>query len=125
MPKLTASAPVLLVRNVIASAEYFRNAVGFQHDLYGTPPVFCICHRDGQYLMLAEVQDAAQITPYWKIKAKTPNAYFWVDCADELCEQMRAAGAKIDYGPCTQPYGVREFGIQDLDEHDISFGQVL
>jgi hypothetical protein len=31
----------------------------------------------------------------------------------------------MDYGPCTQPYGVREFGIQDLDEHDVSFGQLV
>jgi hypothetical protein len=127
-PRITASSPVLRVRNAIASADYFRDAVGFQYgpeDLYGKPPAFCICHRDGHYLMLAEVQDAKQIKPFWKIKANTPNAYFWVDHADELFEEMRAAGTKIDYTPCTQPYGVREFGIQDLDEHDISFGQIL
>jgi uncharacterized glyoxalase superfamily protein PhnB len=53
------------------------------------------------------------------------NAYFWVEGADELYAEMKAKGAKMDYGPCTQPYGVREFGIQDLDGHDIGFGQVM
>jgi predicted enzyme related to lactoylglutathione lyase len=126
MPKITASAPVLLVRDVVASANYFRACVGFAYDqFYGEPPSFCITHRDGHYLMLAQATDAGDITPYWKLRDKLWNAYFWVDDADALYEQFKAAGARMDYGPCTQPYGVREFGIQDLDEHDIGFGQVL
>jgi uncharacterized glyoxalase superfamily protein PhnB len=75
--------------------------------------------------MLAQVDDPTQITPYWKIREKMCNAYFWVDDADALYEEMKAKGARMDYGPCTQAYGVREFGIQDLDGHDISFGQML
>ncbi len=42
-----------------------------------------------------------------------------------LHAELLNAGAKIDYGPCDQPYGCREFGIQDLDNHDIAFGQDL
>ena len=126
MPKLTASAPVLLDREVVASANYFRDVAGFKHDrFYGEPPSFCICHRDGHYLMLAQVEDATQLKPHWKIRDKTCNAYFWCDDADALYAEMKAAGAKMDYGPCTQPYGIREFGIQDLDEHDISFGSLI
>ena len=34
------------------------------------------------------------------------------------------SGATIDYGPCDQPYGRREFGIQDVDGYDIGFGQL-
>jgi uncharacterized glyoxalase superfamily protein PhnB len=125
MPKITASAPVLLVRDVVASANYFRDCVGFNYDrFYGEPPHFCITNRDGHFLMLAQA-DPAQIVPYWKIVDKMWNAYFWVDDADALYEEMRAKGATMDYGPCTQPYGVREFGIQDLDGHDIGFGQGL
>ncbi len=123
MPKITASAPVLLVRDVITAARYYARAVGFvPEDLY---PGFCILHRDGHYLMLAEVGGSIKLTPFWKIRDKTCNAYFWVDDADALYAEMKAAGARMDYAPCTQPYGVREFGIQDLDEHDIAFGQVL
>jgi hypothetical protein len=125
MPKITASAPVLLVSDVVASANYFRDAVGFEPRwMYGDPPGFCICRRDGHFLMLAQT-DASKITPYWKLREQTVNAYFWVDDADALYAEMKANGARIDYGPCTQPYGVREFGIQDLDGHDIGFGQVI
>ena len=126
MPQITASSPVLLVSNVIASADYFRDCAGFdKRQLYGEPPSFCICQRDGFCLMLAQVDDPKLIVPFWKIRDKTCNAYFWVDAADALYAEMKAKGARMDYGPCTQPYGVREFGIQDLDGHDISFGQMM
>jgi len=42
-----------------------------------------------------------------------------------LYAEFVRSGAKIDYGPCDQPYGCREFGTQDLDGHDIGFGQVM
>ena len=126
MPKITSSAPVLLVSDVVASASYLRDCVGFDFkEFYGDPPDFCICERDGHYLMLAQVGDPASITPFWKIRDKMWNAYFWVDDAEALYEETKSKGAKMDYGPCTQPYGVREFGIQDLDGHDIGFGQVI
>jgi hypothetical protein len=121
---ITASAPVLLVRDVVASANYFRDAIGFSYDrFYGEPPDFCITHRDGHYLMLAQIDDRREIKPFWKIRDKMWNAYFWVDDAEALYKELVAAGAKIDYGLGTKPYGILEFGIQDLDEHDIGFGQ--
>ena len=126
MPKIVSSAPVLIVSDVVASAEYFRECVGFgDTELYNEPPTFAICNRDGHYLMLAEVEDPTQIRPHWQIVDKLWNAYFWVDDVEELYQELTEAGAKIDYSLCTQPYGVREFGIQDLDGHDIAFGQVL
>ena len=123
MPKITASAPVLLVSDVEASAKYFRDCVGFKYDrFYGDPPHFCITDRDGHFLMLAKA-DPGQITPYWKVVHGTWNAYFWVDDAKALHDELVAAGAKIDYGLGAKPYGILEFGIQDLDGHDIGFGQ--
>ena len=38
-------------------------------------------------------------------------------------EELKRRGAIIDYELCDQPYGCREFGIQDLDGYDIAFGQ--
>jgi predicted lactoylglutathione lyase len=124
MPKITASAPVLLVSDVVASANYFRDCVGFSYDkFYGDPPNFCIANRDGHYLMLAKADDPSQITPNWKVVDQMWNAYFWVDDAKALFDEFQAAGAKIDYGLGRKLYGILEFGIQDLDGHDIGFGQ--
>lgn len=125
-PKLTASSPVLLVRDVVAAANYYRDKLGFQYNrFWGEPPMFVILNRDEMYLMLRQADDPKHIVPHWTVADKLWNAYFWVNDADALHREFVQRGAKIDYGPCNQPYDVREFGIQDLDNYDIGFGQVL
>lgn len=125
-PKLTASAPILLVRDVVAAANHYRDTMGFGYDrFYGDPPDFVILHRDGMYLMLRQADDPKHVVPHWTVAHNLWTAYFWVSDADALHAEFAANGAKIDYGPCDQPYGCREFGIQDLDGHDIGFGHVV
>lgn len=40
-----------------------------------------------------------------------------------ICEAER--GAKIDYTIYDAPHGMREFGVQDPDGHDIGFGEPI
>lgn len=126
MTQLTGVAPVLLVRSVVASAEYFRDRLGFSYDrIWGDPPDFCMVRRDGLVVMLAEAAPAAALVPHWRIVDQMWNAYFWVRDAEALYEEFKASGATIDYHLGIKAYGVKEFGIQDLDDHDIGFGQLL
>jgi len=125
-PKIVGSAPILLVKDVVASANYYRDKVGFSYErFWGEPPCFCILWRNGFHLMLSQVEDERFIVPHHKAVAKLWNVYFWVDDADALYEEVRGRGATIDYELCDQPYGCREFGIQDLDGYHIAFGQDL
>ncbi len=122
--KIVGSAPILLVKDVVASANYYRDKVGFNYErFWGEPPGFCIVHRDGFHLMLKQVEDSKYIVPHYKAAENMWNVYFWVNDADKLHRELKSLGAKIDYGLCNQPYGCREFGIQDLDGYDIAFGQ--
>lgn len=126
MPKLTAVAPIFIVKDVVASANYWRDKLGFNYDqFFGEPPAFCMADRDGLTVMLQQRENSDAETRYWKICAQMWNAYFWVDDADALYEEFRSRGAIIDYEIGDKPYNVREFGIQDLDGHDIAFGQIL
>ena len=62
---LIASAAVLRVRNVVASANHYRDTMGFGYDrFYGETPVFVIVSRDDMYLMLKQVADAGIISPH-------------------------------------------------------------
>lgn len=126
MAKLLASAPVLLVRDVLASAEHYRDAMGFAFDrFFGDPPSFVILGRDGMHVMLKQVEDHSKIVPRWRSSDGLWDMYFWVDDVEEIYREFLDRGAKIDYELCDQPYGCREFGTQDLDGHDIGFGQVM
>ncbi len=126
MARIIGSAPILLVKDVVAAANYYRDQVGFRYErFWGEPPDFCILERDGYHLMLAQVADARAVVPHWKVRTNMWNVYFWVDDVRAMYEELQARGAKIDYELGMQPYGVLEFGIQDLDGYDIAFGQVV
>jgi uncharacterized glyoxalase superfamily protein PhnB len=126
MAKFVSSAPVLFVRDVRASAEHYRDTMGFRFDrFYGDPPSFVILGRDGLHVMLKSASDHSAIIPRWNISPNLWDMYFWVDDVEELYREFQGRGAKIDYELCDQPYGCREFGTQDIDGHDIGFGQVV
>jgi catechol 2,3-dioxygenase-like lactoylglutathione lyase family enzyme len=126
MGKITASAPVLIVADVVASANYYRDRLGFSYDrFWGEPPNFCMVRRDGHTVMLSQADAAFKIVPHWRIVEKMWNIYFWVDDVEAIYRELITRGAKIDYGIGVKNYGVKEFGVQDLDGYDIAFGQIL
>ena len=126
MAKIIASAPVLLVRDVVAAADYFRDRLGFSYErMWGEPPSFCMVQRDGHTVMLSQAPADAALVPHWRVVHQMWDAYFWVDDVEALYEELRERGATIDYSLGTKPYGVKEFGVQDVDGHDIAFGKVL
>jgi predicted enzyme related to lactoylglutathione lyase len=125
-PMFTGSAAVLLVKDVVRAADHYRDAMGLAYDrFWGEPPSFVILNREGMYLMLKPADDPKHVVPHWTVSDKLWNVYFWVTDVDALHAEFVRRGAKIDYGLCDQFYGCREFGTQDLDGHDIGFGQIM
>jgi predicted enzyme related to lactoylglutathione lyase len=124
--KLIASAPVIFVRDVHRAAEHYRDTMGFSFGkIWGEPPSFTILARDAMRVMLKQIDDHERIVPRWTVSSGLWDMYFWVDDVEKLYSEFVARGARIDYGLCDQPYGCREFGTQDLDGHDIGFGQSI
>lgn len=124
--KINGSAPILLVKDVEASANYYRDKVGFKYErFWGDPPGFCILHRDGFDLMLSRAKNEKDIIPHWKVVHQMWNMYFWVDDAKKMYEELTASRAIIDYHLEVKGHGCLEFGIQDLDGYDIAFGEII
>ena len=117
-------APILLASDLPASIDYWVEKVGFTvAGRYGEPVDFAILSRDDTHVMLSQAPADHKIVPHWRIKDKLWNAYFWIDDARALRDELKERGAIIDYDLSQKPYGILEFGIQDLDQHDIAFGQ--
>jgi uncharacterized glyoxalase superfamily protein PhnB len=125
--RLLRVAPVLLVRDVEAAVAFWHDRVGFETDLiHGDPPNFAMPTRDDVTLMLVQVPAGTEVpAPHWRVVEKVNQAYIWVDDVDALYEELGSRGAPIDFTIYDTPWGTREFGIQDLDEHDVAFGQVV
>jgi hypothetical protein len=126
MTQILAVAPVLLVWDVVASANYFRDKLGFSYErFWGEPSNFCMVRRDGHTVMLSKAPAKVELLPHWRVVKQMWNVYFWVGDVEALYAEYRHGGAKIDYELGLKPYEIKEFGVQDLDGHDIAFGQII
>jgi predicted enzyme related to lactoylglutathione lyase len=122
---LTGISPVLLVADLDRAVAFYRDALGFDCEVYGDPRDFAVASRDAAVILLALASDGERLVPHWQIVDKMVNAYIRVDDADAIYEEVQKRGARIDYTIYDAPHGFREFGVQDPDGHDIAFGQPL
>jgi uncharacterized glyoxalase superfamily protein PhnB len=122
--RLLRTAPFLLVADVVKAAEYYRDKLGFSTKLYHEPPDFCIASRDGQSVRLVKASHPERIVPNWKLMNSVSNVMFTVEQIDVLYAEFQMRGAHIDYTLYDTPWGTKEFGVQDVDEYDISFEQL-
>ena len=120
--RILAASPILLVADVVKSAAYYADALGFRAPrFWGDPPTFCIPQRDGCSVMLNQVGPGADFQPNAHYDGRF-DVYFDVDDADALYAEFKASGADIVCEPEDQPYWMREFQVRDLDGHLLAFG---
>ncbi|MEX0750248.1 MAG: VOC family protein, partial [Dehalococcoidia bacterium] len=137
---VTGVAPMFLVDDVVASAEWYRDTLGFNigeyysddhghdedgNDIPGSPSevFFVIVDRDGHRVMLGEtVRRGLGVISNVSSKQYSSDAYFWCERVDEIFAHARASGAEFPQEPVTQFYGIREFQIRDLDGRVLTFG---
>lgn len=124
--RIIASAPILLVADVVASANYYHDKLGFRYArFWGEPPCFCMPQRDHHVVMLRQVEDPKHFVPHYKVAHNIWNIYFWVDDVVAIYDELKGRGATIDYEIEIKPYGCKEFGVLDLVGYDIAFAQDL
>jgi catechol 2,3-dioxygenase-like lactoylglutathione lyase family enzyme len=108
--------PVLLVRDVLAAADFYTTKLGFH-----------LAFTGGESASMAGVNlDDVQI--FLEQGTPGPNGgsvYFVIGDADELCEFQRANGVEIQEPPGDRPYGLRDYTVRDLDGNSLSFGHYI
>ena len=121
-------APYFFVADVVASANYYRDMLGFRYDrFWNEPPGFCMVYRRGVVIMLAQHADPAAVRPNRLADAEGEawDAYIWIDDADALLAEYRGRGVKIVRDICDQEYGCRDFEVEDSNGYRLCFGQDL
>jgi uncharacterized glyoxalase superfamily protein PhnB len=118
-------APYFIVDDVIATANFYRDKLGFQYDrFWGDPPRFCMVWRQGIIIMLSQIEKSGRMRPNQLAdpEGESWDAYVWVDDADALFRELSAKGVKIARGLCDQPYGNRDFDVEDINGYRLCFG---
>ena len=123
--RVEQAAPVLLSSDVARTAAWFRDALGWECELFHDPPDFGIAKRDETRIMFALCETPERIVPNWRIVEKMWNVYVRVDDVDALYAEILERGVEVDYSLYDAPHGMREFGLTDPDGHDIAFGRPL
>jgi uncharacterized glyoxalase superfamily protein PhnB len=104
--------PELPFDDVGAGVAHYRDVLGFhanyvQHD-------FAVMDRDNvRVLFVARSERHKGIG----------SCYVYVENADALHAELRAKGAKVLGEPVSQPWGLREFRVLDIEGNQITFGQ--
>jgi RimJ/RimL family protein N-acetyltransferase/uncharacterized glyoxalase superfamily protein PhnB len=113
--------PVLMVPDVMKTAEYYRDQLGFVIDfLYGDPPTHGTVSRGQWNGGLVNIQ-LSQVPAEQEI---VPSSYLYIMVStniDQLYEMYQAKGVTITAELVTQPWGRREFTMRDLNGHLLRF----
>jgi uncharacterized glyoxalase superfamily protein PhnB len=116
------ATPVLLVKDVVKSAAYYTDKLGFTVErFWGDPPMFTIARRDGVSVMLNQVGADDVFRANGDYDGRF-SVYLDVTDADALHAEFQASGADIVCQPEDQPYMMREFQVRDLDGHLLGCG---
>ena len=121
-------APYLIVDDVISTANYYRDKLGFSYErFWNEPPSFCMVHRSGVVIMLAQLEQTGVMRPNRVVDPEGGawDAYLWIDNVDSLYDEYKSKGVKIVRGVCDQPYGCRDFEVEDCNGYRLCFGQNL
>jgi uncharacterized glyoxalase superfamily protein PhnB len=120
-PRLTRAVPVICVVNVRASAEFFRETLGFSIDfLHGQPAFYGSVSRDGACVHLKFVHE-----PVLAVGAEDRDgfitAFIEVENVKALYAEYMTAGATFDQKLEKQAWGGRDFIVRDPDGNGICF----
>jgi catechol 2,3-dioxygenase-like lactoylglutathione lyase family enzyme len=111
-PMMLKALPELPFTDVAAAVAYYRDVLGFhvnyqQHDLG-------VMDRDAITMVLIARTDRQK---------GIGSAYVYIEDADALHTELREKGAHIQGEPVSHPWGLRDFGVVDLEGNRITFGQ--
>jgi predicted enzyme related to lactoylglutathione lyase len=118
-------APYFIVDDVVATANFYRDKMGFRYErFWGDPPGFCMVHRAGIVVMLSQLSKKGLMRPNRLADphGESWDAYVWVEDADALYKEFKGNGVKITRDICDQPYGCRDFDIEDYNGYRLCFG---
>ena len=119
-------APYFIVDDVVATANYYRDQLGFYYRrFWNEPPAFCMVKRSGVVIMLAQLEKSGKMRPNHTVdpEGSAWDAYIWIDDADALHHEFKSKGVKIVREICDQDYGCRDFDVEDCNGYRLCFGE--
>jgi catechol 2,3-dioxygenase-like lactoylglutathione lyase family enzyme len=120
--KFKRIATQFVVDDVVRTAEYYRDVLGFEMlGYFGDPPVYAMVARDAAEMHFGKA-DERHDKSNTEFRSGGFDAYIWVDDINALFEELRSAGADIIEGPVRRIYESTEIEVRDCNGFKIVFG---
>lgn len=113
--------PVLPATDVAVTADFFHDVLGFEIDfLQGNPPIHGRVKKgDGSwgqpiYIHLSSAAPE-EVRPSRELRIHVGHEL------DGLFEKYLRLGVKVVFTPVSQPWGLREFAVREINGHVVRF----
>jgi len=117
--------PVFIVEDPKATAEYYRDKLGFRIcGVHGEPALYAIVDRGcGRGFHFKRTG-----APLARRQYRGPDEYAWdayveVKGVDSLHEELKGRGARILRAPEVAEYGMKEFDVEDCNGYVLCFAE--
>jgi len=120
---LTAICPQFIVPDVVATAEYYRDVLGFKIlGYFLDPPVFAMVARDVAEIHFGKIDATAEPSPnLQRRKGLGSDAYIWTNDLHALHAELKERRANIIEGPVQRIYNCLELVVDDLNGFRLVF----
>jgi len=116
-------SPTLAVRNMKQTIEFYKNSLGFKMGMAfpdADNPEYADLSKDGMVLMFILAENIG-IGKEEKLGVGV-NIYMQVDGdIDEYYNELKNKGVKIVVDIKDEPYGIRDFMVEDIDGYKLTF----
>jgi len=118
-------SPMLAVRNMKQTIQFYRDSLGFKIGMTfpdSNNPEYADLSRDGMVLMFIPAENIG-IGREEKLGVGV-NMYMQIDGdIDKYYNELKDKGVKIVVDIKDEPYGIRDFTIEDIDGYKLTFNQ--
>jgi uncharacterized glyoxalase superfamily protein PhnB len=117
---LKSVAPQIVVEDVVATAEYYRDVLGFEiNGFWADPPVYAIVSRGGVEIHFGKSEKCGSSNSV--VRSGSFDLYVWVDDIEGLHEELMSASANVVEGPVKRVYESTEVVVKDLNGYVLVF----
>jgi uncharacterized glyoxalase superfamily protein PhnB len=119
-------SPTLAVRNMKQTIQFYRDSLGFKMGMAfpdADNPEYADLSKDGMVIMFIPAKNVG-IDTKQKLGIGV-NLYMQIDGdIDEYYRELKDKGVKVVVDIKDEPYGIRDFMVEDINGYKLTFNQV-
>lgn len=124
-PILTGIAPQFVVPDVVRTAEFYRDKLGFE--LLGyflDPPVYAMVRRDSAEIHFGKIDASREMQFNESVrKGLGSDVYIFVSDVNALYQEFVERGVEVIEGPVKRIYDCTEITVKDCNGFQLVFGE--